>query len=54
MVTSEERAHLSEIRTELADLQEGAIGLCQEARRLINEKREFLQAIERVRFRTRN
>ena len=45
MLTLEERARLREIHAELADLQEQAIEFCQEGQRLINEKREFPQAI---------
>jgi hypothetical protein len=46
MRTSEDRASLNEIRAELAVLREQAEGFCQEAQRLIDEKRELFQAIE--------
>ena len=46
MCISEEHARLREIRAELADLQEQAIEFCQEGQRLIDEKRELLQALE--------
>ena len=46
MCISEEHARLREIRAELADLQEQATEFCQEGQRLIDEKRELLQALE--------
>ena len=46
MCISEEHARLRELRAELADLQEQAIEFFQEGQRLIDEKRELLQALE--------
>ena len=56
MCISEEHARLREIRAELADLQEQAIEFYQEGQRLIDEKRELLQALESTlpRVRSRN
>jgi len=44
---SEERARLGKICAELANLREQAIELCQETQRLIDEKAELLQALDR-------